>query len=528
VTGYRVYYGNHCLQIPLVHVLTDPAAYPNDPFAATLPRYGSVLWRIVAAAGRFIPLEPLLLAGFVLERFLVIVAGGLLARTMIPGSRLAVTGVMSIFALAPTPLLGDGTLVAPYFEQTGLAVVFLLLATGALYARRPVPWAILSAIGFECNSLYGVYFCAYFGLTLAFDRAYHREWRRWLLASVLALVLGSPEIIAGLRTIGQHAADERLWLAASRIRFPQHLAPLSWHGLPFIKYAALALGTLVVLYRHRCRDARLFLHGAIWTAVSLGWLLFAFLAAYVINEPWALVLHPARGTDPWYGLAAAALTATCARSLEEENAGRHRWRVILFFGSILFWLPTPRFAAALLAVVLLLEWRSTWERALLQGDPRRVGLAVVLLVVVLAAIALPARGGVFTGPPRDQADLAGWASRHTRADATFLVNPTWEAFRALARRSVYVTWKDGSAILWDQAFVHPWSERLGAIGVDVRDPGLRNKDVCDAAYRRLRDDQVRILAQQYHVAYWVVPAAQASVFPAVCQRSGYKVLEVGG
>ncbi len=46
--GYRVYFHNQALQLPLVHLINDRSLYPNDPFAATLPYYASVLWWLVA------------------------------------------------------------------------------------------------------------------------------------------------------------------------------------------------------------------------------------------------------------------------------------------------------------------------------------------------------------------------------------------------------------------------------------------------------------------------------------------------
>ena len=68
--------GNHALQLVLVHLLNDPSLYPGDPFAATLPHYASMLWRVVALCARHVDLEHVLFGGFLLGRFLVIFAAG--------------------------------------------------------------------------------------------------------------------------------------------------------------------------------------------------------------------------------------------------------------------------------------------------------------------------------------------------------------------------------------------------------------------------------------------------------------------
>jgi len=131
VSGWYAVCDNHAVQIPLVNWLNDPALYPHDPFMAVLTRYPSLLWPAVAFAARVFPLEGMLIGLFFLERLFVLYAAGRLARAFAPRSGLAVVAAMALFAFAVDSVLGRGTIVESYFEQTGLSIALLLMAAAA-------------------------------------------------------------------------------------------------------------------------------------------------------------------------------------------------------------------------------------------------------------------------------------------------------------------------------------------------------------------------------------------------------------
>ncbi|NJO93647.1 MAG: hypothetical protein HC820_03445, partial [Hydrococcus sp. RM1_1_31] len=177
-TGYAVYIENQALQIPLVDYLNNPSLYQNDPFGATLPYYASTIWYLVAFASRIVPLESLLFVLFLLTRLLVIIAAGYVAKVFAPQSKLAVVGAMAVFALSLAgPTLGGNALLINYFEQTGLSIPFFLLAFAAFYQQNPWLVALWTAIGFNCNSMYGAYALTYLGAAFLLDIHYLRNWK---------------------------------------------------------------------------------------------------------------------------------------------------------------------------------------------------------------------------------------------------------------------------------------------------------------------------------------------------------------
>jgi hypothetical protein len=207
ITGLGAFDKNHSIQVPLVRRLVDPSLYPHDPFVAAVARYPSALWPLVALGARVLPLEGLLITLVVLERFFVLWAAGRLARAFAPGSTLALVASTALFAFAVDGA-GPGGDRRAHFEQTGLAIGFLLLAMAAFFERRLLAGAILLAIAFNLNPLYGVFALSYFGATLLVDAGERGALRKWILPLLLFLALSSHALWAGLSAMhGSTASD---------------------------------------------------------------------------------------------------------------------------------------------------------------------------------------------------------------------------------------------------------------------------------------------------------------------------------
>ncbi|HAJ60151.1 MAG TPA: hypothetical protein DCP31_13570 [Cyanobacteria bacterium UBA8543] len=541
VSGYRIYEKNQDIQIPLVHLLNNPSLYPNDPFAATLLHYPSLLWQGVAIVARVIPLEPLLFSLFLLERLLVIYTAGNLARTLAGNSKLAIMGAIAIFSLAISPLLGAGTIVENYFEQTGFAIPFFLLAIASFYKSRPINCAIWTAIGFNFNSMYGTYALTYFTAVFLLDSTYRNVWKKWLVAFGLFLVLVSPTIFLTISAFGRNAPDNHLWLLASQVRFSYHLYPLTWKWYEFAKFVVviIALGTL--LYQNRQKMEKLFKHGAIWTGVSLLWLLYAFLAAYVFKSPSMLVMHPARGTDLWCCFAAIVVMSICAINFEASTGRQRRiiW-AIAFICSILFWhSPLAPYPIIVVSLIVLIS-RPLRSYILSKNSISRLTLLITVCVFLVGIVNFYTRltatksvtAALFHRPPAAIEEIARWANTNTSLDKVFLVPPAtlrWKYFRALAKRPVFITWKDASAILWERSFVQDWAERMQAFGLDITQDKPNQKKVYNklkSLYRQLGDEDIKRLKSRYKIDYWVVPIEQPSTLAIAFQNPSFKVLKL--
>lgn len=535
-TGCGVYCLNHSLQIPLINLLNNPSMYPNDPFAATLPKFGSMLWRAVAWIARDIPLVPLLISLFVLERLLVIYAAGKAAQAFAPRSKLAVLGSMSLFALAPASLLAQGTVVTYYFEQTGLAIAFVLLGFAAFQRQKPLQWAISLAVVFNLQSMYGTYALTYFAASLLADPVYRKQWKKWALALGLFLVLSIPNILLTLSDFGKGTTDNALWVTAAKLRFAPHLYPLTWGKSCFFWFGVVTLLTLGAVYQNRRKISLLPKHAALWAAVSAVWILYAFIAAR-LGKPSMLVMQPGRATDIWCCVTGVAIVSACATRFESSK--EHRFVLLAgVVASVLMWQFNLIAALIITISIFIGAWNPVWTITPPSGIRVRA-TAIILVVVALTATYSFGRRASITGNaaealilPRDTEviQIAEWAKANTPMNAVFLIDLSWSDFRALSERPVFTTWKDGSGILWDRPFVSEWVTRLSAVGVDINNSKLTNANIGAAIERAndyLNDQRVKRIAERYPIRYWVVSTAHESNFPVVFHNRSYKVLKLG-
>jgi len=536
ITGYRVYFHNQALQIPLIHLLNDPTLYPRDPFAATLPYYASFTWRLAAWCARIVPLEPLLLVFYLIERFMAIYAAGNLARVLAPKSRFAVTGAMAFFAMNPTPIIGGGTLVMPYFEQTGLAVGFFLFAMAAFYSKRPIAWALWLAAGFNCNSMYGVYALTYFGAAFILDPDYRRDMKRWLIPLGLFAILALPSVILSAAVMRQGHVDKALWFAAARARIPHHIFPSIWPTIKFTRFAVfLAVSVIVSALRLRTSGAWLSRHSLIWAGVGVTWVAFAIIAE-AVHSPAMMILQPARSTDLWYSFGVVALLAAACVAAEDNP----RQRIFIAFALVpwfVFW-PGSHMGWYLLAGFAVLAWNPIWSRISKGGSQIWAVRLVIVLVFISAVFALNDRvenmdglkPALYASPGCSMRQICDWAMNHTSRETTFLIDPTWGEFRGLSRRPAFVTWKDGSALLWNRPFAAPWVERLQALGCNIitlKIPSSQFDRLLQNRYDSMTDSDALRLAHRYNLQFWIVKSDHESHLPTVFRNHYFKILKLG-
>lgn len=540
-TGYRVYYGNQAITIPLMQIIRNPGLFPNDPYAATLVNYSAPIWRVLAVFTDFIPVEIILLLLFLFTRALVIFAAGHLALTISPGNTLAAVGAMAFFALWPISLVGHGTLLATYFEQTSLSIAFFLLAAGAFYARRTFWWAFWLAIGFNLNSMYGAYACTYFAAAFLADPDYRCNWKDWIFPILVFGALIAPTVWLTFTAFQTKTGFLDLWLLASQARFPMHLYPRTWPRLEIIIYFFFVIAAGLILYFHRRVLPQLSLQGIIWIAVSIAWVAYAYFAAYSAKSASMLIMHPARATDLMYAFIGISVVTLFAHQIKLEHPQMRLYTVSLF--AALFWqkfIDDYFIIFTLWAVISILVYLpATWKSIFRQGKLTRLSNIVILISVLFGLF-------VFSQPPLSMSltnlmltpdpqiyEIADWAKANTSTGDMFLVVPNWSEFRALAQRPVFVTYKDGAAMLWQRDFVEEWVPRMEHMGYDFENPeatGISTKPylqfVLNFFYEDLDDGDIAQLIKGYPLKYWVVSNEHVSRYPVVFTTEDYKVLEL--
>ena len=535
IRGYHYPFGNQALQLPFVQVMRDPSLYPHDPLVATLSAYCSWYWVAVARLGGDDP-AGLLLVLYLLTNVGRLLAAAWVAHAMFPQSRLAPWAAAALWAMGPRPLMGTGTLMSPYAEQTSTAVVFFLGAFVALLRDRPLWWVLCFAAGFLLNPLYGVYAVTYFGLVAVVLLAKRSLTVHWLWAAVAAGVLVAPSVMWSARTMhgleGGTAADVILWVQVAEARLAGHLFPLRWERLSFVWHALVLAGVIAGLRYAAGLEARTKALVGSAVVASVGWLGLAFAAAYLVRVPRLLVLHPARGMDLYYALAGLFLTGLMARRLEREHEAGHDvlWPLLGLLGAMGIWLAYPQWmvgALVLLGGVVALArplW-SPWLRRLTVAQ-MRTGLCLLVGGLALAM----ALGRHAHGEPmafalchgRAAADAARWAATHTPKQAAFLVDPAADGyFRPLSRRPVFITSLDCAGILWSIGYAGEYTRRMADLG---HDPRLVFGRPPVGLLRRLDDEGLLRLAAKYDLSHAVLDITQPTRLPVVYRNSKLQIV----
>jgi hypothetical protein len=229
---------------------------------------------------------------------------------------------------------------------------------------------------------------------------------------------------------------------------------------------------------------------------------------------------------------------------------------ILFYG---FGLNAPEwfesrgasFRAMVFAVALVLAWIMGWTTRA-RTLPYALGGALVLTVLISPTPAVsvwidsipgarslygPRAGLSFVAgatrrrgsPERDA--MAALVREQVPQDATVLVPPDWMSFRIDARRSPYVTYKDGAPAEFDRAYAAEWMRRMDRIKGFVEVGDRRTQDPT----LNLSESEIVALAREERalsLAYLVSPRDYTGLLP-LGEAGGmrlYKIppVQVGG
>lgn len=192
------------------------------------------------------------------------------------------------------------------------------------------------------------------------------------------------------------------------------------------------------------------------------------------------------------------------------------------------------FGLALRTIVVLAGLALGWGLAVVLHRRRSTlryatGAGVVVGLLVAAGLqradewryAAAHKGGL-----QSAAAFQEWARTQTPLDSVFLLlpsEPNNEAFYRNAERAVFLVRQRANQALYFREHNLEFERRVRALGVDQP---LRYREDLDAAYRRLTEDQVRMLAREFGVTYFVPARAGSFSFPIVYQAGGWTVYEV--
>jgi len=550
-TGYDAIGGNRAVSLALVKWLLDPELYPSDPIRDTFPHYVSVLWWIVAWLARYFSLEPLEFVLFLLLRALLFYATYRLAQSVVPGNLLAILSSMAAMALVPQPVLAEGTIVVSILEQSSAAVPFVFLALADFIQKRYWLSAVWLGIVANLTVLYAAYTLVYLGVIALLLPDYRREWRVWMKPILVFFVVSLPVMLLLISRSQVTGLDVELWYTANRFRSAHHLYPLTFplsYWMHFMAGCIVMTGLGVAIKRLHPLLARLHTAWLISCGVALA---AAFAVVHWVKIPALTSSQPAKAVDLL--VAPASVLVVCAATQLLENALKRKslvpilLHILLWTLSINLWSFTvhPKVvpflflvSAAGVSIALFRRFQEPENQTLPAISSLVLISALALTIALFSLRQLQVNGQVLHFASSSPIyPLAIWAERNTPRESVFLIPPGypdgWSSFRALSKRGVFVTWKDGTHVLFAPGYTEEWVSRIAEIGFDIRQHrlGLRARSPVGPAnvnqlYFKLRDADVRRIASRYRVDYWIVPIDHLSAYPEVFRHGRWKVLQV--
>ncbi len=309
------------------------------------------------------------------------------------------------------------------FESKVIAYSLVFWSIAAMLDRRLLTAAACGGAAISFHPIVGLWHLAAMSLAelVRFDIE-HSRWRRWLVATILLVLVALPGLWPAVEML--RAANARTSVIANYIqvyyRLKHHLDPMDFAVANYVKYGTLALVWLSLWWWRRRRAA---------SRDDRWWMGYVIAAALFVG----------------IGLVAGFGPRPHSANLLTEPS----WRMVVlkFYPFRLFDLLLPIALAILLPSVFRQRW--LW---LLGG----VGLAWA----VIATRVMPPPNQLPAGMRADWRDACRWVDANTPANTVFHTPFEAEAFKWFAQRAEYVNFKDCPQ---DAAGVVEWNRRMQLI-----------------------------------------------------------------
>ena len=406
-------------------------------------------------------------------------------------------GILVLVLFLSHQSLAAGEWVVYGLDAKTIAYAMVFLSFTLFLRKRYLFGFALAGAALSFHVLVGIYalICILFASLL--NKSWRTDWRLYLKNSWLFFITG----IFGIWSIIEQLLPvkgvdlQRAWDIYAYYRIPQHVMPFTWTTVPW--EAELAIATIFFLFVFLLSRSKTIRFIAAFTlgSVSLfiiGLIIFAFRDTQLLSYYWF------RFPDvmvPFMGLLLVALL------FNNYAIGDHFKNPIYLkfsqgFQIILKLLP-PVIMGIFIVVLAQQTYRlkTSYEESLINSS----------------GTILPA---------------FDWISINTPKSAVFLVDPTEEGFYIYAQRAMFVSWKSspqsGAAIL-------EWFKRIllsnGNFDLVKGNSGSSIREIRINFYK-LDETQIRQIADEYGINYYVGSADQNLTFQRVYSDSIYAVYEI--
>lgn len=545
---------------PFIASFMDPALFPADAYVRTADFFPSLFPRLMAWAGRLVPLYPLhflLFLAFRVFMFYVIAELGLFFF----GTRAAALWGVALTVISPltnyVTFLGEDPLMKNSFFPTSAAAPLVLTSLLLFLKGRIVPAFALAGLTYYINGLPVNYLLAAFACATVMTANRKEYFKGWAVFFVIAAPwLGWYAWLGAHNPYGGASADYdgllRYWYSghyfmsawpARRILQAVIYTAFSWYfiknaradgrpGADFLKALCvsfllcvaagfvfsdlLPVRTLITLQLYRADS--LFYAVAIVLAGGCAHGLFrreggGFKTMLLLN-----ILS----THLYAGLAVCGAGIILCDELEAAPVWRDKMVAALavtgaaggFFAAINS--PNPLHCAVFGAVCALFALDRFTGAFSSRAFSSRAKLAAVAVAAALPLVPLAISNVMMHGRTNKDNDWRAvqlWARDNTPVRARFLTPPGENGFRVFSNRSPVVEWLDAAAMHWTPGFEKQWYQKIEALAELQKSPGSRPDAQMQAAYLGPVSAQNLVRAAMVSRADYMVTLYSLNGFP---------------
>ena len=524
------------IQLPIIYSYADPSLFPNDFLMKTRDSYVTWFYPAIGYISRYVSLEYLMLGLYVLSVLLTVSAVYVLAETLFPERHVGLFAVILWMAYLPNP--GGDFIHSPFVTHSTFAIALALWAVVLILRRQHIGAALLLGAIANINAMTSMFVTFMWMVALILD---YRRWAwKLLILPIIMGIMALPILIWRFSLpLVEASLDQfvaivrlRLWYAV----FPFSISIILWVGF----------FTLCGVWVYSFRYGKSQYHSTVLRLVSgiVALSLVATIFSEIIPIEFVIELQLIRSTWLINLFIILYLASMIHAMLSSPN---HKETLIAFI--LVASLAIPRLIIARFPVlhptpyVLYATLRSTWIQP-------HFNMIIVVIMVSLAgilyiawrmfrqesnSIQLVKRSRLlvwftfavfcFVSPlfvesrvmneqestTDDWDDTLSWVKNHTPVDAYFLIPPTLDGFRVVAKRSHLGNWKDGTVGIFNNGWAIEWYHLMIELGFDEE----------TFSFQPLNQDQLCEVTIKHNVDYAVVYQSWEIDGEAIYQNSTF-------
>jgi uncharacterized protein DUF6798 len=485
---YGIY--DHAINIPFVKSYINPELYPNDLLIEQKRYYMSFFWSLFAKLQILFEIELSLLffIVYVLSLAFLFFAAYRLSFYLINNHLAAF--IIVLLVSFKHELIGGANTIDVNFTVRMFTLPMLLLALELFFKMKYRVAYFLIGISFLLHPLSAIYLFLLLFVPYIDQVVRIKSWQASMPMAIFFLTISPIFIKKWLNPLPismPFFADDN-WLYLLSIRSAHHVFPSNWSWGLWV--STLVLIFLFLLSTKDLSDPK---KRRNLYQIGLGFLIL-FFSGWFFSEvlPVTTIIQFQLFRSSKFLFYLSLILAVGALFNSAKKSNLITFTIILALSYSLFYsgvMSKNSFFLffTFLMIVLFLSYYIPFKRL-----SRELTIVGVILSVILL-LKSPTSINLSNSQNKYWIEAQTWARTSSDLNAVFIVPPAIEGFRVESERTVYVDFKEGTSLFFNQAYGKQWIDRMKMVG-------FREGGDMAAGYKKMEKSEFMQIAYIYNLA----------------------------